>query len=58
MKLKTFDIIYAIFIIILISMFVGTISYNIGYKDGQINAINGQIDYEIVYDSTYKQLKP
>ena len=36
-----------------VAFMLGAIFYDQGYRDGQINAIEGRIDFEIRVDSTY-----
>ena len=48
-----FDIAIIVFNILVWGYLVCHGSYSMGYRDGQINAIEGKIDYEIHHDSTY-----
>ena len=53
MKKKPVETIVIWVVGIWVVLMVGYVCYTVGYRDGQINAIEGKIDYEIHYDSTY-----
>ena len=50
-----FDIIIILFNAILYGIIAAFVCYGAGYRDGQIDAIEGEIRYEISIDTTYKE---